>query len=77
MDKKNKKPQENISTKEELLNEIEALISYGKDEPTIAPELLRYLETEALISIKRSLLQKAGVLSEEDKLWLVQFKKYD
>jgi hypothetical protein len=77
MDKNNKKPQENISTKEELLSDIEALISYGKDEPTIAPELLRYLETEALISIKRSLLQKAGVLSEEDKLWLVQFKKYD
>jgi len=66
-----------IQTKEELLQEIDKLISYGKEEPTINPDLLKYFETEELIAIKTKLLKKVGVLTEEDKDWLEQFKKYE
>jgi len=64
-------------TKEELLKEIEQLIAYGKEEPTINPALLSYFEIEQLISMKQNLLKKVNHLSEEDKVWLEQFKKYD
>ena len=64
-------------TKETLLAEIEALISYGKEDPTINPALLAYLEISDLTSIKKTLLEKVGTLSEEDKAWLEQFKKYE
>jgi len=64
-------------SKEELLQEIDALIAYGKEEATIHPDLLAYLEISDLIGIKRQLLAKAGTLTEEDKKWLEQFKKYD
>lgn len=67
----------NTQTKEELLAEIEALISYGREEPTINPALLAYLEIEDLVSTKKKLLERVGKLSEEDKAWLEQFKKYD
>ena len=63
-------------TKEELLADIEELISYGRDEPTINPALLEYLEIEDLINTKAKLLERVGVLSDEDKKWLEQFKKY-
>jgi len=63
--------------KEILLAEIEKLISYGRDEPTINPDLLAYLEVEDLINTKAKLLERVGKLSEEDKAWLEQFKKYD
>ncbi|MGW8170049.1 MAG: hypothetical protein ACWGHH_08610 [Sulfurovaceae bacterium] len=66
-----------MNEKEALLKEIETLISYGKNEPTINPELLHYLEIKDLESIKESLLRKVGTLSEEDKKWLEQFKKYE
>lgn len=66
-----------MNEKEALLKEIEILISYGKEEPTINPELLQYLEIKDLESIKESLLRKVGTLSEEDKVWLEQFKKYE
>lgn len=66
-----------MNEKEALLKEIETLISYGKKESTINPELLQYLEIKDLESIKESLLRKVGTLSEEDKVWLEQFKKYD
>jgi len=69
--------EENRQTKEELLTDIEKLISYGREEPTINPDLLQYLQTDDLVSIKRSLLEKVGKLSEEDKAWLEQFKKYE
>jgi len=69
--------EENIQTKEELLAEIEKLISYGREEPTINPALLAYLEIDDLISTKKKLLERVGKLSEEDKEWLEQFKKYD
>ncbi len=64
-------------TKEELLAEIEQLISYGSDDPTINPDLLKYLEISDLINIKTKLLTRVNTLSEEDKEWLEQFKKYD
>ena len=64
-------------TKEELLADIENLISYGNEDPTINPALLQYLSEEDLISMKKSLLEKVGRLSEEDKEWLEQFKKYE
>jgi len=69
--------EENIQTKEELLADIEKLISYGREEPTINPALLAYLEIDDLISTKKKLLERVGKLSEEDKEWLEQFKKYD
>ena len=64
-------------TKEILLAEIEKLIAYGRDEPTINPALLEYLEIEDLINTKAKLLERVGVLSDEDKEWLEQFKKYE
>ncbi len=68
---------ENTQTKETLLADIEKLIAYGREETTINPALLAYLDTDDLISTKRTLLQRAGVLSEEDRVWLEQFKKYE
>ena len=68
---------ENEPSKETLLAEIEQLMSYGKSEPTINPDLLAYLEIHDLIGIKRQLLAKVGTLTKEDKAWLEQFKKYD
>ena len=66
-----------MNKKEELLNDIETLISYGRDEPTINPALLAYLEIDDLISTKKKLLERVGKLSDEDKEWLEQFKKYE
>jgi hypothetical protein len=67
----------NKETKEELLEQIEKLIAYGKEEPTISPALLAYLSIEDLVSMKKSLMEKVGELSDEDKAWLEQFKKYE
>jgi len=67
----------NSPTKEKLLADIEKLIAYGRKEPTINPDLLAYLEIEDLINTKAKLLERVGKLSEEDKEWLEQFKKYD
>ncbi len=64
-------------TKEKLLTEIEALIAYGKEDPTINPALLAYLSLDDLIAIKTKLLERTGTLSDEDKAWLEQFKKYE
>jgi len=68
---------ENEHSKEKLLADIEKLIAYGRDEPTINPALLEYLSLEDLINTKAKLLEKVGKLSEEDKEWLEQFKKYE
>ena len=71
----NKNP---INKKEELLKEIEALLSYKPEEKTtINPNYLEYLELEDLESIKKGLISKIGKLSEENIAWLEQFKKYD
>jgi hypothetical protein len=69
--------EKNTQTKEELLEEIDALISYGRKDPTINPDLLVYLSMEDLMSIKAKLLEKVNVLTDEDKAWLEQFKKYE
>jgi hypothetical protein len=67
-----------MKTKEELLKEIESLLTYKPEQKLeINPNYLEYLELDDLESIKRSLLQKIGVLTQEDKEWLEQFKKYD
>ncbi|MDD5405492.1 MAG: hypothetical protein PHE73_00965 [Sulfurovaceae bacterium] len=66
-----------MNEKEALLEQIEALMSYGKEGQTINPELLQYLEIKDLESIKEGLLRKVGILSDEDKEWLEQFKKYE
>jgi len=63
--------------KEILLSDIEKLIAYGRDEPTINPALLEYLSIEDLINTKAKLLARVGTLSEDDKVWLEQFKKYE
>ena len=68
---------ENEPNKAKLLSEIDKLISYGKEDPTINPALLAYLEIDDLISIRKKLLERVGNLSEEDKEWLEQFKKYE
>jgi len=68
---------ENEQSKEKLLAEIEKLIAYGRDEPTINPTLLEYLSVDDLINTKKKLLERVGTLSEEDKTWLEQFKKYE
>ena len=68
---------ENEHSKEKLLVEIEKLIAYGRDEPTINPALLEYLSIDDLINTKAKLLERVGKLSDEDKVWLEQFKKYE
>ena len=67
----------NTPDKKTLLKEIDKLISYGKEEETINPDLLAYLDTDQLLSIKRELLRRVGHLNDEDLEWLEQFKKYD
>ena len=64
-------------SKEELLADIEKLIAYGREESTINPALLAYLEIDDLLSTKKKLLEKVGKLSDADKEWLEQFKKYE
>jgi len=68
---------ENEQNKEKLLSDIEKLIAYGRDEPTINPTLLEYLSIEDLTNTKVKLLERVGTLSEEDKVWLEQFKTYE
>ena len=68
---------ENEQNKEKLLSDIEKLIAYGRDEPTINPTLLEYLSIEDLTNTKAKLLERVGTLSEEDKVWLEQFKTYE
>jgi len=65
-----------INNKEELLKEIEVLLSYNpEDKLEINPNYLEYLELEDLESIKKGLLEKVGKLKKEDIEWLQQFKK--
>jgi len=62
-------------TKEKLLADIEKLISYGREESTINPTLLAYLTIEELEGIKARLLSRVDTLSDDDKVWLEQFRK--
>ncbi|MEA3492160.1 MAG: hypothetical protein U9R27_09695 [Campylobacterota bacterium] len=75
-----KKPNNNekLPTKEELLADIEKLLQYDEhDKETINPKLLAYLDIDTLISTKRSLLGRVGILSSADREWLEQFKRYE
>jgi len=70
----NKNP---INEKEELLKEIEALLTYKpENKTTINPNYLEYLELEDLEKIKKGIMAKLGKLTQEDIEWLEQFKKY-
>ncbi|RUM73433.1 MAG: hypothetical protein DSZ11_05825 [Sulfurovum sp.] len=63
--------------KEELLKEIEALMNYRPEhKTTINPNYLEYLELSDLESIKKSLLEKIGKVSQEDIAWLEQFVRF-
>ncbi|HHD81803.1 MAG TPA: hypothetical protein ENK94_01255 [Campylobacterales bacterium] len=67
-----------MQTKEELLTDIEKLLTYKPEEKTtINPNYLEYLTLEDLHSIKKNLMERIGQLSEEDVQWLEQFKKYE
>ncbi len=67
-----------MKTKEALLHEIEAILTYKPENKTsINPNYLEFLEIEDLENIKKGLLNKMGKLKEEDIVWLEQFKKYD
>ncbi len=48
----------NEHSKEELLADIEKLIDYGREEPTINPALLAYLEIDDLIATKKNFLKE-------------------
>ena len=74
---KDVKPNLSAPSKKELLSDIERLMAYGGTPPTINPALLSYLSEADLISMKNNLLEKVGTLSDEDKAWLEQFKKYE
>ena len=64
-----------MQTKEELLHEIEALLTYKpENKTTINPNYLEFLELEDLEKIKQGLLDKLGKLKKEDIEWLQQFK---
>jgi hypothetical protein len=65
-----------MNEKENLLKEIETLMSYAPEQKTtINPNYLDYFEIEELRSIRDKLQQKVGRLKEEDVVWLQQFKK--
>ncbi len=67
-----------MQTKEELLKEIEALLTYNpKEKTTINPNYLEFLEIEDLQNIKKNLMEKIGKLTQEDIEWLEQFKRYE
>ena len=66
-----------MEEKEKLIEEIKEL--WGeKDIPQfdIAPELLEYLTLSDLQELKAKILQSQKLLSEEQKEWLFQFRKY-
>ena len=65
-------------SKEEILSEIEKLMSYGREDANIMnPALLKYMDKESLLSIRDKLVERVGKLSDKDKEWLQQFKKYE
>ena len=66
-----------MNEKEKLLQEINALLSYGETKDSIDASLLEYLELDMLENIKKSLQSRTSDLKEEDKEWLEQFKKYE
>ena len=69
-----------MSTKQELINDIETLLnSYGEDVPVteINPALLEFMDDATLKTIIGSLLKQKETVNEDAVEWLEQFKKYD
>ncbi len=69
-----------MSTKEELIKDIETLLnSYeGETPPTVInPALLSFMDEETLKNIIDSLLRQKEHVNEDNLEWLEQFKKYD
>jgi len=59
-----------------VLNEIKELSKRQNiQEFEIAPELLEYLELSDLEKLKAKILSSLTTLSDEQKNWLMQFKK--
>ncbi len=66
-----------MEEKEKLIEEIKELWnSNDLPEFEIAPELLEYLTLKELQELKAKILQSQKILSEEQKEWLFQFRKY-
>jgi len=60
-----------------LINEIKELWKSENIESfDIAPELLEYLELKDLEELKAKILNSKSNLSQEQKDWLMQFRKY-
>jgi len=67
-----------MEDKNSLLNEIKELWkSKNIQNFDIAPELLEYLELKDLQKLKERILNSMKDLSEEQKEWLFQFRKYE
>jgi len=66
-----------MQDKIELLNEIKELwSSQNIEEFDIAPQLLEYLELEDLEKLKAKILESLKSLTQEQKDWLFEFRKY-
>ena len=61
--------------KEEILKEIEKLLSFDGNETTINPNYLQYFSEEELLSIKTELERKYEKMVEENLEWTKSFKK--
>jgi len=67
-----------MEDKKRLLNEIKELWSSENIEDfDISPELLEYLELKDLQELKSRILNSMQELSQEQKDWLFQFRKYE
>ena len=67
-----------MEDKKSLLNEIKELWkSENIENFDIAPELLEYLELKDLQELKEKILNSMSNLTDEQKEWLFQFRKYE
>ncbi len=67
-----------MEDKKSLLNEIKELWkSENIENFDIAPELLEYLELKDLQELKERILNSMSNLTDEQKEWLSQFRKYE
>lgn len=61
--------------KEELLKEIEKLLSFDGNKTYINPDYLNYFTVEELLSIKESLQKRYENMVEDNLEWLRKFKR--
>ena len=69
-----------MSTKQELIHDIETLLnSYGDEVPVtkINPALLEFMDHATLKNIIGSLLRQKETVNKDSLVWLEQFKKYE